>query len=215
MGIARFLQCMLLLLLSLSAVHCIDETGACKSTSFGAHTCHLNMTNLTSATITTPEQCVAACCAAKFTCNVAQWCAVGAGCSSPGCFGGDEHAQSSCPNSAGWVNFLVNWAPAPPPAPPIPQSLRLPKILDSSMVLQRAPKQAQLWGWAPAATQVSVSLENVTAVQAMADTTGLWRVLLPAQPASMGHSLNFSASGTTIMLYDIAFGDIFLCSGQI
>jgi len=172
------------------------------------------MTNLSSAAITTPEQCVTACCAAKFTCNVAQWCAAGAGCPTPGCFGGDEHAQPSCPDSAGWVNFLVNWAPAPPPAPPVPQQLSLPKVLDSSMVLQRAPKTAQVWGWATPASSVAISLDNQSVAQATADATGLWRAMLPAQPASTGHTLQFTAAGSTITLDDIAFGDVFLCAGQ-
>lgn len=78
----------------------------CNSTSFSGHTCHVDMANLSSPAITSADQCVAACCAAtKFTCNMAQWCAVGKGCPTPGCFGGDEHKQPSCRRYGTWILF--------------------------------------------------------------------------------------------------------------
>ena len=82
------------------------------------------------------------------------------------------------------------------------------------MVLQRAPKAAQVWGWAPPSSPVGISLDNKPVARATADVTGLWRTMLPAQAASTGRSLQFTAAGSTITLDDIAFGDVFLCAGM-
>lgn len=92
---------------SLSSAMPILPPGCKSVVSFGIHTCHVNMTNMSSSIITTATECVAACCDANFTCNVAQWCDPKQNCPTPGCFGGDEHIQPICRDQAGWQNFLV------------------------------------------------------------------------------------------------------------
>ena len=72
-------------------------------------------------------------------------------------------------------------------------------------LLPRSPQPSQLR---------SLSLDNESVAQATADANGLWRAMLPAQPASTGHTLQFTAAGSTITLDDIAFGDVFLCAGM-
>ena len=140
------------LLLVSAAASSTVHAPVCNSTSFAGHTCRLGMTNISSAAVTNAAQCIQACCAANFTCNVAQWCAAGADCPTPGCYGGNEHAQPSCPRSAGWDTHLVNWAPAPPvppppaaptppPAPPPQPAFSFAQVVGSGMVLAAAPKQ--------------------------------------------------------------------------
>jgi hypothetical protein len=90
----------------------------CSSQTFSGHTCAFKMTNLTSPSITTADECVAACCAAtKFVCNYAGWES-----SQKACIAGDEHNQggNNCPRNSAWDTFLVNWAPVPVPPSPAP-----------------------------------------------------------------------------------------------
>jgi hypothetical protein len=53
-------------------------------------------------------------------------------------------------------------------------------------------------------------------MQATADSTGTWRQLLPATPASTTpHSIAFAGSGgQRARLDNVLFGDVYLCSGQ-
>lgn len=96
-------------------------------------------------------------------------------------------------------------------------NLTLPKVLGSHMVLQRAPKNARVWGWATPGDKVTVTLAETTAVQSTADSSGAWSVSLPPQcPAGcVGKQLTItSADGGSQVLTDVGFGDVLFCSGQ-
>ena len=94
-------------------------------------------------------------------------------------------------------------------------NLTLPLVLDSHMVLQRAPKQAALWGWCSPTQAVTVQLDQQPAVRATADGTGFWKVTLAPQSAGVGHVIVITcADGARAMLADVAFGDVMVCSGQ-
>ena len=99
----------------------------------------------------------------------------------------------------------------------------------SSMVLQRAPAQAAVFGTAAPGATVTVQLAGPggfaytsppAAVARSADPSrnGTWKVLLPARPAGLFYSLSAGCAGcanaTPALLGDVAFGDVFLCSGQ-
>lgn len=94
-------------------------------------------------------------------------------------------------------------------------------VYDNSMVLQRAPHLASIWGWADQENEVvSVSIiDNANKTVAVAHTSvtnSRWRVSLPAQPASV-HPVTISATlggSNGIQLNDVLFGDVFVCSGQ-
>ena len=109
--------------------------------------------------------------------------------------------------------------PPPLPSPPPPAAagpLVLPSILGSHMVLQRAPLAARVWGWAAAATLVNVTLDGAVVGSTVASSAeGAWAVDLPAQKASIGRTLAVSDShGNQVSLSDVAFGDVYMCSGQ-
>ena len=90
--------------------------------------------------------------------------------------------------------------------------VRLPKFLASHMVLQRG--QPRLWGWADPGVNLTVSLLNTT-VFTIADSKGSWTVELPPQKAGAGHVIDIiSEADPAIRLEDVAFGDVYLCSGQ-
>ena len=99
--------------------------------------------------------------------------------------------------------------------------LRLHTFIASNMVLQRGPQRAVLWGTAPAGALVAVRLDGANASSARARADGDWEIELEPQRAGDGHVLAFSAltaggahvAGPT--LRNVAFGDVYLCSGQV
>jgi sialate O-acetylesterase len=85
------------------------------------------------------------------------------------------------------------------------------------MVLQREPQAAKIWGWSTKNANVTVDLNEGDFVGfVIADPNdGSWSYSFPPQPAGVGHTIKVSDDGgSSIQLDDIAFGDVFLCSGQ-
>jgi sialate O-acetylesterase len=94
------------------------------------------------------------------------------------------------------------------------------------MVLQRAPQRAIVWGYADAAnTLITLTMNNkvyetVSSLSSAADINGsIWSVTLDAQTEEGPFQVKVThplANGTlaTIMLDDVLFGDVWLCSGQ-
>lgn len=101
-----------------------------------------------------------------------------------------------------------------------PASLRLPTFVSSHMVLQREPHQARIWGWSAPGSNVTAKLDNEENVffDIASDSDGSWSINFPPKPAGADHSIRIEAqideSTEEILLDDIAFGDVFLCSGQ-
>jgi len=96
-------------------------------------------------------------------------------------------------------------------------NLTLAKVLGSHMVLQRAPKQASVWGWGSPGGKVTVALAGAPPVSGVIDASGAWSVALPPQCAAgcVGRQLTITSSdGGSKTLTDVAFGDVFFCSGQ-
>eukprot|EP00966_Prymnesium_polylepis_P119533 2762693-Prymnesium_polylepis.1 len=75
----------------------------------------------------------------------------------------------------------------------------LSSTLGSNMVLQRAPQQAVVWGFAAAGTTVKTTMDAKVTLTTTADAEGIWRQKLPATPASVvPHTFAFaSSSGET------------------
>ena len=92
-------------------------------------------------------------------------------------------------------------------------ALRLPNVMDSHMVLARAPLPPRVWGWANGT--VTVMLDGKVSVTAEPGADGSWEADLPMQQASTGHTISISDTTGAISLTDIAFGDLYLCSGQV
>lgn len=90
--------------------------------------------------------------------------------------------------------------------------VRLPAVLNSQMVLQRE-MPVQVWGWADADEEVTVTLGKNSA-KATADKKGNWKVELPAMIAD-GKTYSMTVKGkNTIVLEDILIGDVWVGSGQ-
>lgn len=97
--------------------------------------------------------------------------------------------------------------------------LKVPTFIDSNLVLQRAPTAAVVWGWANVSTETSVTatLNGVPCGSTKVAADGSWTITLTPQPAGTGHTLVLAtnaASSAPITLTNIAFGEVYLCSGQ-
>ncbi|KQS33921.1 sialate O-acetylesterase [Dyadobacter sp. Leaf189] len=89
--------------------------------------------------------------------------------------------------------------------------VRLPHLVSDNMVLQR-DEPITIWGWAAPKEKVTVTLKNKT-YRAIANADSSWKMQLPAQPAGTGFDMVVKGKNQ-IRIRNIAFGDVWLCSGQ-
>jgi sialate O-acetylesterase len=81
------------------------------------------------------------------------------------------------------------------------------------MVLQRDSATTLVWGVADAGVNVSTAFRGA-AVTVTTGADGVWRLPLPATPASGPYDLSFtSTTGGSVALHDVLFGDVYLCGG--
>ncbi len=84
-------------------------------------------------------------------------------------------------------------------------------LFTDHMVLQR-DSAAPVWGWAEPGRDIRVSLAGKTAT-ARADQSGRWQVKLG--PFSAGGPYTLRIDGPqTVVVEDVLFGDVWICSGQ-
>lgn len=89
--------------------------------------------------------------------------------------------------------------------------IRLPRLIDSGMVLQR-DTPLTVWGWADAKEEVVITFQEQRYITT-ADSQGNWRMQLPALPAGGPYSMTL-AGKNLIELNNILLGDVWLASGQ-
>jgi len=89
--------------------------------------------------------------------------------------------------------------------------IKLPRLISDGMVLQRDVK-VNIWGWASPNEKIELNFKgkkyNTTTAQ-----DGKWSIHLPSQKAGGPYEMTLKASNT-IVLKNILFGDVWLCSGQ-
>jgi len=109
--------------------------------------------------------------------------------------------------------------------------LKMPVIYTDRMVLQR-DRDISVTGTADAGEKIKVTLsrsipdrihtrdsrKKVTKVTAEATSVtgpdGCWSAVIPSTPAGTGYVLTVSAPSRTLTYRDVAFGEVWLCSGQ-
>jgi sialate O-acetylesterase len=89
--------------------------------------------------------------------------------------------------------------------------IKLPRVISNGIVLQRNEK-VKIWGWASPKEKIKLEFKAKT-YAAEADNTGNWTIMLPAQKAGGPYEMVFKASNE-IVVKDILFGDVWICSGQ-
>lgn len=101
-------------------------------------------------------------------------------------------------------------------APPAP--FRFSSAYSDDMVLQQAPSQAVVWGFAPVGSKVSISFmgKSIDAPVAPYMGASAFMAKLPATPSSLTemHNITATSAGKTITLGNVLFGDVWVCSGQ-
>ncbi|MEA5460441.1 sialate O-acetylesterase [Arcicella sp. LKC2W] len=89
--------------------------------------------------------------------------------------------------------------------------IRLPKLISDNMVLQR-DQSIKIWGWASPKEKITLIL-NQKNFKTITSENGKWEIILPAQSAGTGFQMVLKGKNE-IILKNIAFGDVWLCSGQ-
>ncbi|MEI7662346.1 MAG: sialate O-acetylesterase [Bacteroidota bacterium] len=91
--------------------------------------------------------------------------------------------------------------------------IRLPSVLSSGMVLQQQ-SVVNIWGWGSPGEKVTLTASwLVEEPSAIADATGKWLIRIPTGRAGGGYSITIRGTNT-IVLSDLLFGEVWLCSGQ-
>ena len=94
------------------------------------------------------------------------------------------------------------------------ESLKVHGIFRSNMVLQR-DKPISVWGWAPAGSDVTVTLGNFSATGKATGDSGRWKVVFESQPANTeGQTLTVKSGEQIIKMDNILIGDIWVMNGQ-
>ena len=92
--------------------------------------------------------------------------------------------------------------------------IKLPAIVSSDMVLQRNTTVV-LWGWADAKEKISIEaswLKNTLNV--VADKQGNWRIDVKTTNSKAPQVIKLKSKSSNIVLKNILFGEVWLCSGQ-
>ena len=90
-------------------------------------------------------------------------------------------------------------------------TVRLPKIFNDNMVLQR-DHAIPVWGWADSKEKITVRFNQQTRV-VTADKSGKWKIEFSPESAGGPFQLTIIATNS-ITLSNILVGDVWVCSGQ-
>ena len=89
--------------------------------------------------------------------------------------------------------------------------MTLPGIFGDNMVLQR-DTEVPVWGHAEPGDTVTVALDSLS-IDTTAGDDGRWRVLLAPMEAGGPHNMTVTADDT-LTFSNVAFGEVWVCSGQ-
>ena len=90
--------------------------------------------------------------------------------------------------------------------------LQVSQMFSDHMVLPR-DKDFLIRGIADAREKVKVTVDGDVS-EAVANNRGQWCVIVPSRPAKEGAELRIETASRSLVFADVAFGDIWLCSGQ-
>lgn len=89
--------------------------------------------------------------------------------------------------------------------------IKLPRLISDGIVLQRNEK-VKIWGWASPKEKIKLEFKSKVYFTE-ADQEGNWNIILPAEKAGGPYQMTLKASNE-IIIKDILFGDVWICSGQ-
>jgi len=92
--------------------------------------------------------------------------------------------------------------------------VKLPAIVSSNMVLQRNTT-ITLWGWADSKEALEITASWLKEpIKIAADRSGEWRVEVQTTGSKDPQTIKIDSHGKDIVLDNILFGEVWLCSGQ-
>jgi sialate O-acetylesterase len=89
--------------------------------------------------------------------------------------------------------------------------IKLPRLISDGMILQRDEK-VKIWGWATPNEKIELEF-NHKKYKTVTTQDGKWMIVLPKQKTGGPYEMTFKASNT-VLVKDILFGDVWVCSGQ-
>ncbi len=92
-------------------------------------------------------------------------------------------------------------------------AFRLAGLFGDSMVLQQQTEVA-IWGWAQPGEQVVISTSWGAQSATRAKPDGTWITHLVTPSANIGHRLEVIAGSDTLLINDVAIGEVWVASGQ-
>jgi sialate O-acetylesterase len=105
--------------------------------------------------------------------------------------------------SLAWLVASSAWAAA----------VRFAPIFNDGVVLQ-CEMAVNVWGWAAPGVRVELRLDGRAAATAVADASGRWLAVLPAQSPGGAHALEAAAGTDVTKVSEVWFGEVWLASGQ-
>lgn len=97
---------------------------------------------------------------------------------------------------------------------PVGAKVSLPAIVSSNMVLQRNTT-VTLWGWADKNERITVKASWLNdAFNIKADKDGNWQVEVKTTNSKEQQSIQITSNDSVILLKNILFGEVWICSGQ-
>ena len=92
--------------------------------------------------------------------------------------------------------------------------VKLPAIVSSNMVLQRNTT-VKLWGWADANEKITIKTSWLKAsITIQADADGNWMTDVKTNNSKDQQTITLKSITSNILLDNILFGEVWLCSGQ-
>jgi len=89
--------------------------------------------------------------------------------------------------------------------------IKLPRLISDGMILQRETS-IKIWGWASPNEKIELDFGKKK-YNVITSNDGKWIITLAPQKAGGPYEMTFKASNT-IVLKNILFGDVWICSGQ-
>jgi sialate O-acetylesterase len=92
--------------------------------------------------------------------------------------------------------------------------VKLPAIVSSNMVLQRNTT-ITLWGWADAKEKITINASWLNEpLNIEADKAGNWEIEVKTTNSKVSQTIKIISKESDILLENILFGEVWLCSGQ-
>ena len=96
----------------------------------------------------------------------------------------------------------------------IKAEVKLPAIISSNMILQRNT-DVVIWGWADKNEKITIEFSWLkNALNVIADNKGNWKISVKTTNSKEAQTIRFKSKTSNILLKNILFGEVWLCSGQ-